>query len=233
MTQLVPQLPDDLTIQDEDNLSTLLTRVASRKVVAEPEVPHKEPRVIPVSEVQQKALWHITRDLRTTPLPEDRRMLTHAEQADLITLGKDVKAAEKALAVAVAALKTAVFNHFDVSLERDNPDEDLPYDEKTGHYLVGGELVVEEAGLRFTRELKQGSPDLTADHLLTLFEEGKMTRAEYLKATRQIREVDEDGLMNVLRKRADLLADIEEIIEPGKVTASFHIREVKKEQDAS
>lgn len=232
MTQLVPQA-SDLVVKDDDTVDTLLTRVAARKAVAEPETPHKEPRVIPVSEVQQNALKHVTRDLRTTNLPSERRLLSPAEIADLITLGVDVKASEKTLAVANAAIKTAVFNHFDVGLEMSNPDEELPYDEKSGHYLVKNELVVEDKGLRFCRELKQGSPDLTADHLLALYEDGKMTRAEYLKSTRQIRVLDEDGLMAVLRKRADFLEDIEEVIEPGKVTASFHIREVKKDQDAS
>lgn len=232
MTQLVPQT-DELTVKDDDNLASLLTRVASRKVVAEPEVPHKEPRVIPVSEAQQKALQHVSRDLKVTELPSERRLMAPTEIHNLAVLGKDVKTAEKVLSIANAGIKTAVFNHFDVGLEISNPDEELPYDEKSGHYLVNCELVVEEEGLRFTRECRQAAPDLTADHLLALYEDGKMTRAEYLKATRQVRVLDEDGLMNVLRKRADLLEDIEEIIEPGKVTASFYIRDVKKEQDAS
>lgn len=232
MTQLVPQTPDTLKVQDEDNLSTLLTRVASRKVVAEPEVPHKTPKVVPVSPAQQKALQHVSRDLKVTELPSERRLMSPTEIHNLAVLGKDVKTAEKVLSIANAGIKTAVFNHLDVGLEISNSGEDLPYDEKSGHYLVGGDVVVEEAGLRFCRELRQGSPDLTADHLLSLYEDGKMTRTEYLKATRQVRVLDEDGLMKVLRTRADLLADIEEIIEPGKVTASFYIRDIKKEQEA-
>lgn len=232
MTQLVPQATD-LAVQDDDNLSTLLTRVAARKVVAEPEVAHKEPRVVPVSETQQKALWSVAVDLGATTLPTSRRTLELDEQIDLATIARDAKIAEKTLKVANAAIKTAFFNHFDVTLEEDNPDEELPYDEKSGHYLVDCELVLEEEALRITRELRQGAPDLTADHLLALYEDGKMTRAEYLKATRQVRVLDEDGLMSVLRKRADLLEDIEEVIEPGNVTASFWIRDVKKEQDAS
>lgn len=232
MTQLVPQTPDTLEVQDEDNLSTLLTRVASRKVVAEPEVPHKTPKVVPVSPAQQKALQHVSRDLKVTELPSERRLMSPTEIHNLAVLGKDVKTAEKVLSIANAGIKTAVFNHLDVGLEISNSGEDLPYDEKSGHYLVGGDVVVEEAGLRFCRELRQGSPDLTADHLLSLYEDGKMTRTEYLKATRQVRVLDEDGLMKVLRTRADLLADIEEIIEPGKVTASFYIRDIKKEQEA-
>lgn len=232
MTKLVPQ-NDDLKVEDTDTLETVLARVASRKVAAEAEVPHKTPKVIPVSPEQQKALQHVTRDLKATNLPADRRALTEEEQRELAVLGRDVKRSEKILSVAVQALKTAVFNHFDVRLEEDNDPEDLPVDQKTGHYLVAGELGVESEGLRFIRQLSPSAPDITADNLLDLYEDGFLTRQEYLKATRQTRVVDEDGLMDVIRARPEVLADIEPILTPGKVTASFHIREVKKQQDAS
>lgn len=233
MTQLVPQTPEDLSVHDDDNLETLLTRIASRKVVAEPEVPHKEPKVVLVPPRQKSALRHLARDLDGLELPSERRTLTESEQKNFVLLAADAKQATKAVSMAVDAIKTAAFNHMDVTLEADNDIEDLPYDEKTGHYLVDCELVVEGTGYKFTRELRQGSPDLTHEHLLALYEDGKLTRPEYLKATRQIRVVDEDGVMDVIRKRPDVLADIEEIIEPGKVTASFWVREVPKESDAS
>jgi hypothetical protein len=231
MTNLIPQTAD-LEVHDDDNLESLLTRVASRKVVAEPEVPHKTPKVVAVPPRQKAALKHLARDLDGFELPSERRTLTEAEQRSMVLMTHDAKAAAKAVSAATAAIKTAVFNHFDVTLESDNDIEDLPYDEASGHYLVDCELLVEGTGLKFTRELRQGSPDLTHEHLLALYEDGKLTRDEYLKATRQVRVVDEDGVMKVIRNRPDILADIEEVIEPGKVTASFWVREVPKEQDA-
>lgn len=236
MTDLVPQQEQEnlQALADVLNLQEILTRIADRKAAAEPEVPHKAPQVVPVSPAQQKALQHLTRDLKDTVLPDERRVLTTEEQHSLIRLGADAKAVEKTVKVAVAAIKTAVFNHFDVRLEEDKDEEgilDLPYDPDSGHYLVDCELVVEDLDLKFSRELRQASPDLTAEHLLSLYEDDKITRKDYLDATRQVRVVDEDGLMKVIRRDPSILLDIEEIIEPGKVTASFYIRPLPKNKD--
>lgn len=229
MTSLVPQDEIEIELHDGSTLYEILTKAASQKATAEPETVAKRPKVIPVSDKAQAALKHVTDDLKGTKLPSTRRALTHEEAVELIKLGVDVKAAKKTLEGAVAALKTAVFNHLDVHLEDDNDLEDLPLDEKTGHYLVAGEIVVPEVGLRFTRELREKAPDVTENHLLDLYESGEITRAEYLKATRSIREIDEAGLLKLIQARPEVLEALVEILDPTEVTAAFLIREVKKD----
>ena len=225
MTSLVPHQDAEL-LKDGDSLTDVLTRLADSKVVAEAERPSTPPKIIPVTPEAMAALKRLSVDLGAVALPSERRALTDTEANHLILLHRDTKAAEKALKMTAASVKEAVFNHLDVRLEEDNEPEALPVD-KNGHYLVKGEFEPKGTGLRFCRELRQAAPDITGEDLLSLYEGGKITREQYLKATRQVRVVDEEGLLKVIKTDPTILEALAEVVEPGAVTAAFTVREVK------
>jgi hypothetical protein len=230
MTALVPQIPASVLDGAED-LATVIKNLADRKVTAAPEKPAVAPKVVPVQKAALAALNRLSDELTTTELPTERRALTLKEQRELLALASDAKSAKKALDMAVAGVKTAVFNHFDVNLEEDNYVDELPVDPKTGHYLVENQMEVPGSGKKFVRQLAQGSPTVTGDALRRLFEEGKLTRRQYYAATYrpEVRPVDEDGLLDLLKTKPELLDVLAEVIIPGTVTASFWVRDVTDE----
>jgi hypothetical protein len=228
MTTLVPQVPAS-ALDGAADLAAVIKTLADRKVTAAPEKPSAAPKVVPVKAEAKAAISRLNDELASTELPSERRALSLLEQKELLALGSDAKAAEKALKVAVAAVKTSVFNHFDVGLEADNYADELPVDEKTGHYLVENELEVSGTGKKFVRQLSQGSPTVTGDALRKLYDEGKISRRQYYQATYrpEVRPVNEEGLLDLLKSKPELLDVLAEVITPGTVTASFWIRDVK------
>ncbi len=211
------------------DLSGLLKRQLDQKPVAAPEKPSKPQNVVPLTQEARDAISALSGLLEAVELPSERRALTLTEQIDLLALGSTAKKVEAAVKKAVAAVKQAVFFDFDVALEEDQDPEQLPLDGEEKHYLVKQEKVVGDTGQRFTRELAEGAPVVAAIDLHELWQQGKISRADYYQATRKPdlpRETDEEGLLELLNKKPNLLPVIGDVVQPGKVTASFHIRTV-------
>ena len=230
MTSLVPQAQAS-ALDGAADLESVIKTLANRKVKSVSERPSKAPKIVPVTQTQRDAISRLNDDLSSTTLPLTRRLLNETELAQTLALASDAKLAIKAATVAVDHVKTAVFNHLDIGLETDNDASDLPSDAK-GHYLVDGEIIVGDTGQRFTRETRQASPALTEAGLKQLLNDGKITRAAYMRMTQHVeapRVLNEDGLLAELKRNPELLEVIAEVIEPGQVTSSFWVRDVKKE----
>jgi hypothetical protein len=232
VTTLVPQAQASAPDGAAD-LDSVLKAIAAKKPSSVPEKPTTAPKIVEVSDATKTAISRLNDDLSTTHLPSERRRLSPTELTELAKLGTDAKLVQKGVEQAVAAVKQAAFNHLDVGLETDNDPETLAdyLDPKSGHYLVKGEQEIPGTGKRFVRELAQASPTITATDLKGLWEEGKISRALYYRLTRKVavpRELDEAALLAELKKNprvADLIAPA---VQPGKITASFWIRDIKE-----
>lgn len=138
--------------------------------------------------------------------PAVRRELTATERDRLLAFYGEYQAASKAVERAKEAIRTTFFNHVDVQAEKAGiakPDETAR--DKAGHYLLPGEIVVEGQDFRMTREVKDSTVDLNVDDLKALVELGVLPHKTYLALTTQVRMVDEDKVMESVRKDPELL----------------------------
>ena len=230
MTDLIPQIDEkaDLT-----SILRTLTDQKSKPNVAE--FRSKDTKTVEVRKGALEAIEALGELLRTVELPSDHRTLTREEMVQAAELAIKAKLTGTAVKNAVEAVKDAVFTHFDLVLEDAEgakPGEASELvDENTGHYLVGQEVFVPDVGKRLCRELKEDAPTVTAKDLKTLWEAGKISRRDYLAATKHVdipREVVDEQLAALLKRKPELLEVIAGAVTPGKVTAAFWVREPKK-----
>lgn len=230
MTSLVTQNVDASSATD---LESILRNLANRKVTEVPAKREAAPTgsaVVPVADKTVQAIARLNERLATVELPTSRRLMLAEELVSATNLGLDAKIVKKGAEDAVNAIKAAVFNHLDVELEDTSNVSDLPVD-KSGHYLVEGELDIPGTGQTLSRELKQDAPTLTEQSLWRLVEQGKLPRKTYYRITKKARRnVDEEALLEELKSNPVLESVIRDAIEPGKVTAAFWIRPTKVEK---
>lgn len=235
MTDLVPQ------VDPEADLTELLKKLLDQKPSAKAaERPSNGTKLVEVAEDARKAVSAFYDRLRAVEVPSTRRELTPEEAKNLLEVTDLAKKAKQAIAKVEGTdgvAREAVFNAMDVALEwahNVGPGE-APYPiDSRGHYLAKQSMPVPGTGKRFSRELRENAPSVLAADLHRLYLEGKITRGQYLRATRRVdvpRELNPEGLAAEIRKDPDLLQTLAEAgaITPGDVTASFHIREDKGE----
>jgi hypothetical protein len=184
--------------------------------------------MVPVSQETKDAVSRLSGALGAIELPSTRRELTVAEQRSLINVGADAKKVVRDIEKVVEKIKGAVFNDFDVRLEKEGSSSGLPTNDK-GHYVVEQELTVEGTDKKFVRQVAEHSPKLTAASLKQLWTDGKISRATYYRLTKAVevpREIDEDALLVALKANPELASKIAPAIEPGKLVASFWIKDV-------
>lgn len=232
-TSLVTQSSVD--ISDTDDLTEILKRLTNAKPteVEAVQSPSKAINTIQVTETATKALTSLRDLLGAVALPSTRREATPSELEAMAELVKTAKAAVEAVNAATEGVREAAFNHFDVSLEEMvGPDGEVDADiDRKGHYLVKQEIFVPGQNVRLTRELREQQPKVTATDLRTLWKSGQITREDYMTATKHVdtpREVVNEQLAALLKRKPQLLPVIAGAITPGDVTAAFYVREPVK-----
>ena len=123
------------------------------------------------------------------------------------------------------AHRAMIFNHLDVELEEAIEGTDLPVPEvdSKGHYIAAGSVVT-PSGRKFTRELRTEAPVLTAEALLAVSEDGALSHDDYLAMTSQVRVLDEEKTMLLLRTKPQLVEAIARAAKPGKTSAAVYRR---------
>lgn len=223
----------NLEIDPKADLSEIL-RVLSESNGSKPEAKarkslSKRSNPVEVSSAALAALSTLSGLLEAVKVPSGRRLTTPAEREEMMDLATAAKTAQKGVEAAVDAVKEAVFNHLDVLVERYGSTDDLKKDEN-GHYLVKGELFVDTREKRFTRELREQKPNVTAADLRDMWQAGEISRQDYMDATKHVevpREIVEDKLADLLKRKPELLSKIAKILVPGKVSAAFYVRDLK------
>lgn len=168
------------------------------------------PQPIVLTDEQVQALTELADVLAELKLPKTRRLLTVTERQALGKALKTVKVAGSAISASLASLRTTLFNHLDVDAERRNlAGPDTPRD-KDGFYLLPGK------GDGFVREVSAGTPTMNAEALAQLEADGKLTHKQYLKATRAVRVVDEEGVLGLIAEDPEVLVVLREAIVPAR-----------------
>ncbi|MDQ1041423.1 hypothetical protein QFZ75_007925 [Streptomyces sp. V3I8] len=136
-----------------------------------------------------------------TPLPATRRTLRKNELAAFTDEKEEIVTAKAALTKREEQITRAVSTHFDVVAEREGRAsiDKTPVD-KNGHYLIGGsgkgtrmEAPVPGREKFFVRERSQDRSELNFEMLFDLYEQGRVSRAEFLYYTKEVRYRVLDG----------------------------------------
>lgn len=178
-----------------------------------PDAKLREKVVLPAQVVltpeQEKALKELPELLAGYVAPKERRELTPRERRsvlDLLPVLRDVETVAKAVR---ASLRTTVFNHGDVVLEREGKVDERTPREKDGHYLVKDEddFVLGGVPVAITRSVTAPKTTTTAEALLANVAEKPsdtaITHKEYLAVTESVRVFEEGALLRYLAKHPE------------------------------
>lgn len=221
--------------------------VARTESVPFPEVPKP---VVLTKEVQD-ALIRL-KDVFAVVQPTERRTLSDEEK----TAVQDERDVLKAIAAMIAArdenLKTIIRTHMDVDAEergiavpvalvdRETGQVIVEATERdqNGHYVLCGPQRPERVDIpgtnkEWSREYRAGKVEVNTDpaFLLALYDEGTLTREEYLAMTREVRVFDENKAMDAAATKPDLrdgiLKAIHAMTSVGKPGTALFVRNKK------
>jgi hypothetical protein len=234
VTSLVPVSQPGKDLDLTGDLAAVLRRISAAKAVAEAESPTDGLARVQVKQEALEALDKLSGLLKTIEFPKEPRELAVSELKDHLTLATESKLAIQALDQAVEAVKQAFFDDLDIKLLKDQTEAELEAlkDVEKGWYNVGGEREIPDTGKRFKREIAESQPQLTAEALRKLWKDGKISRADYYAMTvpNEARRFDGDRFLTHLKKKPKLIEKLADIIVPGKMTARFYVRDVKKKK---
>lgn len=96
--------------------------------------------------------------------------------------------------------------------------------DKAGHYLLDGEVPVPGTGRKITRTLNRAKVGVSNDRLLAAYEADRLTRAQFLAVTREVRVYDpakaqvavvsDPGLLHLLAEHATVTAPPVAVVQP-------------------
>lgn len=123
-----------------------------------------------------------------------------------------------------AGIREIIANHFDAKAEDDGRarTKSTPKD-KAGHYLLADSEPCGD-GMKFTRELRETKPSLDGAALLAAYENGGLTREEYLSCTRETRIYDETKTRTAIKKNPALLMKLRPVLVKGGTGGSIYQR---------
>ena len=214
------------------------------RAVRQPEssVPVVVPVYTPLTEAQREALQSVPSTYPTV-VPLERRDLTTTEVKELARLRADLDHLDAIVEAGKKRIRTAVLNAMDVrrenSAQEANPEADLEdllghmTRDKEGHYVEEGvKDTIEIPGTNkvFSWEPVEGAPTITVEDLRQIADdptEVSITHEDYLAMTDQVRVVNEAKVLELLKKRPELLGALSKVTKPGTIRGSLYIRNRK------
>lgn len=208
-----------------DELLTAITPADSKPVPA----PSRPPLPLKLTDEQQAALKKVT-EVYCKVVPTERRELEPAEVAALVEEKSVLDQIKKMAEARHKDIRAIIFNHMDVEAERTGlADESTPREEKTGHYILEGEVYgTPDAPGGFKRTISNYAPSVSEAALKALADDPTVedfTHDDYLAMTEQTRVLNENKMMLHLKKRPELISLLTKAITPGSKRIS--IRQVK------
>lgn len=183
----------------------------------------------PLSVEQVAALEGLIADIQhgIKVTPAERRELTRSEIEVLISERESLDLARKAIDARLADQKIAAFNHLDVELERsDGFDRDTVDVDKDGHYIASGKIPAPGHVKGFVRQLRQGSPSVTAESLRAVVDMDEdvpdgFTHEDWKACTTPVRVLDELKVAAHMRKHPTVMVEaLRRAIVPGASTTA-------------
>jgi hypothetical protein len=169
---------------------------------------------------------------------EERRVLTGAEIATLHEEREVVKKVTEVLTGRVDVINSNIRHHVDVAAEAEGlVDEDTPRD-KDGHYILASKgnptrVPIPGTNEDFSLEYRSGKDNgvfIDSNDLLDLYDDGKISREDYLALTREVRVFDEDKAAKAVLKDERLLEVIAMAAKPKAPTkpgTSLYVRNTR------
>lgn len=148
--------------------------------------------------------------------PERRRELTEGEKEDFTLALQDANEVKKAVTATEDKLKQVFQNHADVRAITEGKVGPETRVNKDGYYVLPDKESMAVSGLakKVIRSVVEPDPVLTDEALRLLEKKGLISHAEYLGATRQVREPDEAGLVKLIEARPGLLPHLASVAKP-------------------
>lgn len=237
---LVPAFDFDkavITLQKDEtaSLTDVLAQLATIPVTAPPAAKKKVDKdaVARSHEEARQAISALPDVFGTVKEPASRRRFNQTELTKVMTEKLGISEAKKVITKREAELNEWISRHFDVYAEELGlvDPEKTPKDAK-GHYLIGAmgnrlEQAVEGAEKMLTREKEADKAPMSHDLLLAAYEEGKISRTEYLAFTTTVRVLDEKKIRSAMlskgrRQRTQEIIEMITQVKPGKL--SIHVR---------
>lgn len=184
------------------------------------------PKKIELSDRVLKAIADFPTTIEEAVTPTERRKLTAEEIQRLLDEREDLDLIEKVIKERKEAQKTAVFNHHDVVLEETEGFDASGADtSEDGWYIVRSGVGSPKHDKGFVRQIQEGSPVLTAEALEAIIGES-FTREDYLACTSAVRVLDEAKVMLHMRKRPEIVPEIQKAITRGKTVLKHALGKV-------
>jgi hypothetical protein len=227
MTELTPSNLSALLTDKHVTVAEVLTHatdeVAKREVFA---VQTPVPQDPALPEKAQTAVRSVSDVLAELTLPENHRQLSPAELERTIQALEQVKDSLAGLKRAEEQIKTALFNHFDDVARQSGKITDKTPLTKHGWAAVEDKDsgAVEGLDKKAVREVSGGKPYLTEADLARMVADGVIDHTDYLSMTQQVRRVDENDVLEWIRKNPTRAADLARGASTTQITASLHLR---------
>ncbi len=194
------------------------------KFLARPEEVVAEARVpLPtaITPKQKDALERLELLFGTTA-PEAVRTLTAFEIDCLMDERLTLDEVETMVKTRKADIRTIVLNHIDAE---NSQDTDSPRD-KEGHILKESKLPP-SSGQTFSWEVSTRGGTLEASALKALDESGELDHDDYLAMTDQVRVVNEAKVMELLKKKPELIDKLAQAVSRTSRVGSLYVRKAK------
>ncbi len=157
------------------------------------------------------------------------RQLSPEELEALAEEYETIDAILKPLKTRQDAIKENVRHHLDqrgVVSGRVNDDTVV---DASGHYVFARPqqpdiLPMPGTDKQWSNQYSSGSVSIQGEKLLTMYEAGEITRAEYLAFTREVRVFDEAKAFAAIAKNPSMLGILKKIIKKGRPGNSLYVR---------
>ncbi len=159
-------------------------------------------------------------------VPTERRALSSTESAALVEEKETLDELKKMAESRQRNIRITVFNHMDVEAEGQEITKEAIRG-GDGHYILAGEARGEpDTSKRFTREVRNNAPALSADALKNLVDDpdADFSHEDYLGMTTQVRVMDENKVLLALKKDPRLIVAIAGAVRPGSKSSSMYLR---------
>ena len=221
---LASKLTENQSIKLQDILNALEGTIQSVELY-EPEVP----AIIKLTEGDKIVLQQLPAVFGNVTVQERRELAPH-EVKDLLDERAAIDQIAKKLDERKKTIAIMVKNHCDVEVDALPEDvrENLLRDEH-GHYILPGSIDCPDLGKRFTREVRENAPTITAEALLEISKDSEsgFSHEDYLACTTQTRVVDEAKATLHFREHPEAIGAFARAMERGKRIVSVYIRNLK------
>lgn len=186
-------------------------------------VPAVLPKPAEIAEKERAAMARVP-DVFGQVVPTERRALEPVEVKALVIEKQTLDEVKKMAARRLDDIVITVHNHLDVEIEEALEEANRPLRDEKGHYVSAGQAPAPGEDQQFTREVKNYAASLSLESLKLRENLGLLSHEDFLAMTTQIRVIDEAKIMQVLRKKPELIKDIAAATTAGKQGTSVQLR---------